>query len=546
MVKHRTWLFVTASLLVLGLVVPAASARTVGADKSSPDKSALVKYKLSHGYLVGDQARFNRLTTAAAARAARLHPGAPSPAAGPKAPVPGPSWEGLFQEDLSPPDPTDAIGPFSFIQAINLQLGIYDRNGVLITSAPFSVLTGSGDDFLSDPQILFDLHSNRFYYLILDVGDLINPKSTMRWGFSKTSNPTSIPGGFCNYETDFGWGGTIADYPKLGQTKDFLLVGVNVYLNLITFAGADVGWISKIQTPAPIGTCPSESSFLRGKQTQLKTSDGTTLTSTPVPGQQIDPRSDGWIVDVPDPTNSGATGTKLELYRVTRNPNGTANIPQNATSEVTVPFYSPPAPAPQMGGPHPLDTLDGRPTHAIAAVDPLRGSGNDIALWTGHTIFGGAGAEFRWYEIDVAHATLFQSGDVADPVLYAFNGAISPDRTITAFVPAVRLSYGANMVVGFTTSASSAFPAIQMVSKRFTNPQSAFVLVKQSPGPDEGFDCFELGRCRWGDYGGAFPDLRLPSQNAPTGKVWLSNMWATGESDPGKATWRTWNWGALP
>ena len=102
------------------------------------------------------------------------------------------------------------------------------------------------------------------------------------------------------------------------------------------------------------------------------------------------------------------------------------------------------------------------------------------------------------------------------------------------------------MVAGFTTSASSAFPAIQMVSKRTTNPQSAFVMIKQSPGPDEGFDCFQLGRCRWGDYAGAVPDPIIPSRNSPTGKVWLSNMWATGQIDPTKATWRTWNWGALP
>ena len=285
---------------------------------------------------------------------------------------------------------------------------------------------------------------------------------------------------------------------------------------------------------------------MRGKQTQLKTQDGTILTSTPEPAVQVDPRGDGWIVDVPDPTNSGATGTKLELYHVTKNPDGTANIPQNATSEVTVPFYSPPAPAPQMGGPHPIDTLDGRLTHAVAAVDPARGNGNQIALWTGHTIFGGAGAEFRWYEIDVVNAALYQSGDVADPVLYVFNGAISPDRIVPTVLPTTRLPYGSNMVTGFTTSASSAFPAIQMVSKIGNNAQSAFVMIKQSPGPDEGFDCFQLGRCRWGDYGGALPDPLRPGPGAQTGKVWLSNMWATGEINPGAATWRTWNWGAVP
>jgi hypothetical protein len=544
-VKHRTWLLVGISLLVIGLVVPSAAARTSGAGRSSEDKSALVKYKLSHGYLVGDQARFMRLTNAAADRAARQHPDAGSPAAGPKAPVPGPSWEGLFEDDLSPPDPTNAIGPFSFIQAINLQLGIYNRSGGLIASAPFSSLGGAEDDFLSDPQIIWDIHSNRFYYLILDVGSLTNPKSTMLWGFSKSSNPMALPGDFCNYETDFGWGGTIADYPKLGQTKDFLLIGVNIYPNLITFAGADVGWLSKIQTQAPIANCPPESSFLRGKRSQLKTPDGITLTSTPEPGVQIDPRSDGWIVDVPDPTNSGATGTKLELYRVTKNPDGTANIPQNATSEVTVPFYSPPPPAPD-GGAHPIDTLDGRLTHAVAAVDPARGNGNEIALWTGHTIAGGAGAEFRWYEIDVANAGLFQSGDVTDPVLYVYNGGISPDRIVPTVIPTVRQPYGMNMVIGFTTSSSSNFPAVQMVSKIGSNPVSAFVKLKQSPGADEGFDCFELGRCRWGDYAGALPDPIRPGPGAPTGKVWLSNMWVTGDVDPFAATWRTWNWGALP
>jgi hypothetical protein len=49
--------------------------------------------------------------------------------------------------------------------------------------------------------------------------------------------------------------------------------------------------------------------------------------------------------------------------------------------------YSPPAPAPQMNGIHSIDTLDGRLTHAVSAIDPNHGS--SVALWTGHTIFGG-------------------------------------------------------------------------------------------------------------------------------------------------------------
>src|SRR5206468_11842106 len=201
----------------------------------------------------------------------------------PHDPVASPSWQGLDEDDLSPPDPTGAIGPKSFVQTINLQMGIYDRSGNLITSAPFSTLTGSSD-FLSDPQIYYSVRWNRFYYLILRVGSLESPISTMLWGFSKSNNPTSIPGSFCNYETDFGWGGTIADYPKLGVTQDDILIGVNVYPTPATFVGSDVGWIvNPVKNRKAITTCPSAGSLVTGKVSQLKNFDGTTLSSTPEP-----------------------------------------------------------------------------------------------------------------------------------------------------------------------------------------------------------------------------------------------------------------------
>ncbi len=173
-------------------------------------------------------------------------------------------------------------------------------------------------------------------------------------------------------------------------------------------------------------------------------------------------------------------------------------------------------------------------------MDPAHGT--STAVWTSHAVFGGGGSQVNWYEIDVASAALFQNGVVSHPNLFAFNGAIASDRAAGGTVHA----FGSNMVVGFTTSSSSAFPAIQMVSKIGAGAQSAFVMVKQSPGPDEGFDCFELSRCRWGDYGGASPDPLVPTVLVTTGSVWLTNEWVNGQTDPLNATWRTWNWKAQP
>jgi hypothetical protein len=41
------------------------------------------------------------------------------------------------------------------------------------------------------------------------------------------------------------------------------------------------------------------------------------------------------------------------------------------------------------------------------------------------------------------------------------------------------------------------------------------------------------------------PDPRAPLTGS-TGRVWLTNMWASGAIDPLNATWRTWIWAAYP
>ena len=139
---RRALILILGGTLVLALVAPTATARSFGSsDGSSADKAALVRYKLSHGYLVGDIARYERLQAEAAAKAARLHPQTNGNAATGTNPIASPSWKGLDEDDLSPPDPNGSIGPKSYIQTINLQLGIYNRSGGLIASAPFSTLT---------------------------------------------------------------------------------------------------------------------------------------------------------------------------------------------------------------------------------------------------------------------------------------------------------------------------------------------------------------------------------------------------------------------
>jgi hypothetical protein len=159
-----------------------------------------------------------------------------------------------------------------------------------------------------------------------------------------------------------------------------------------------------------------------------------------------------------------------------------------APSRLKVPFYSIPATAPQPRSNYRIDTLAAQLTQAILAKDPSRGG--KVALWTQHTVLGGSGAEVRWYEIEpTTKPSLFQKGTISGPNgLYAFNGAISPDRQVNGGTS----RFGANMVVGFNTSSTEQRPDIRMVSKQGSAPVCDQVLIKSSPAILEHWSCFDF------------------------------------------------------
>ncbi len=442
----------------------------------------------------------------------------------PGGPTASPSWNGEYQGGLAPPDPTGAIGPNSYIELINLRYGIYGRDGNLLSSGSegdFAALMGLPVSELSDPQILWDPGAQRFYYLALDVAHY-----GFAFGYSKSASPQS-GADFCKYILNYGYANTatLPDYPKLGVTRDFVLIGSNDFLLASFYNGSNVNWLAKPTDPSCPGTIGPGGTFA-----SLKNADGS-LMSTPVPAFSADPSSTGYVVGSVD-VGTGS-GNVLSVFKVTKNVLGNPTL--SGPYSVSVPLaYSVPADAPQQGVTAVLDTMDTRLTHAVAAYDPNLGA---TAVWTAHTVYGGAGAEDRWYEINVGGTpTLAQWGRVTDSSLYVWNGAISPDRANDGTTG----SFGGDMVMGFNTSSSATFPSIQMVSKKGSAAQSAWVPITQPTGANVDFTCGPT--CRWGDYSGATPD---PVASA-SGHVWLSGEWNVPMTDGSATVWRTWNWAAQP
>lgn len=516
-------LVVTGLLSQVGAAPASASARA-GRDPSL--RRERIAFWRKYGYLVPDVRSY--LALKAAADRSPAAPTSPAARTG-RAPVVGASWEGQF-DTPAPPDTTGAIGPNSYIEPINSRFGIYSRTGTLISQGDLGQLTGVTLGCLSDPQILWDASQKRFYYALISASALgAGCVDELVWGYSKNANPQG-PSDFCKYATTDGYAqGTILDYPKLGSTKDFLLVGINRFGGpLLLYQGSDLLWVNRT---AATSSCPPGSSFGTGTFKTLMNADGT-KTWTPVPSVMTDVTRKGFVTG----TRSGS-GSYLSVFGVSPSSTTPATPVLSSAFALTVPSYSSPPSGLQCQTTKRLDTLDGRLEHAVAARDPNRG--NRMQVWTAHAVSGGLGVEARWYEIDVSKIiqgtggpSLAQSGKATSATLDVWNAAIAPDRTVSGSGSA----HGGNMAMTFTTGSSTECTAVQVVSKVGLSPQSGFTLLKQSPGPNVDDTC---SPCRWGDYAGASADPAA-SLTSSEGGVWITNEWNVASVDNGRDS-RTWN-----
>ena len=447
-----------------------------------------------------------------------------------------PSFNATYQTGVTPPDTTGAIGPDRYIEAVNTQYAIYSRTGSLVNSGSLSSLTGvSGGLFghsLSDPQMMWDAKTQRFYYSAVYY-DFLLADNGLAVGWSKTATPSSASD-FCKYALQFGV--ELPDYPKLGDSSDFLLYGYNQFLLGSSYDGSAFAILNK---PPAGSACAPTSAFAVYSSGVLTNANGS-LAATPVPANLVDDSNGAGYVVANADLSVTPSADFASVYSVATSGTDASGLPVPSVSgpaNVPVSSYSMPASAPQNGSSYLLDTLDGRFEAAVAAVDPSHG--NAVALWTAHAVFGGAGSEERWYEIDPTAAALLQSGAVTDSSLFVWNGAVSPDRANNG----ASAQFGDSMAMSVSTSSPAAYPAIQLVWKKAAGAQSALKNLVQASGASVDLSCSDTSPCRWGDYSGASPD---PAATGSVGRVWLSNQYNLAGGTTSSTAWRTWVFAVTP
>jgi hypothetical protein len=491
-------------------------------------------------------------------------------------------WTGMFDTRGTPGDATGAVGPSTMVEMVNTKVGLYLRSGHLVAWQGLGPFLGlSQAHCLGQPQIHWDPYTNAYYFAMVDRGVVILGgdcpvgQETMWYGWSTTGNPTSLTSNdWCALHfDDYGVNAEIPDSPKLGDTKDFGLIGVNVFGPdtdpTDPFLRSDVIAFPK-PAPGDTGTCPGSQTLYTFPNVSDEgdwsgTIDGAGVPAfSPVPVVQTDPSSTGYIVsadfngssDAPYygylPTGGPFLGDTISVFTVTMGGGGEPQV--SSPTNIPVTSFLWPTNAVQRGSSLRLDTQEGRLTQAMSGVDPVHAtpSSEPGAIWVQHTVRGGAGAMVQWYELDPTAgpgSQVLQTGTLVNPSMWLYNAAISSDRQVVVDGTGTvsDANYGDGMVIGYNASGTSAWVAVKMISKMGDNPRSVSVLVKASGGANNDYSCHHSPNhllCRWGDYAGAAADPYLSTTGH--GHVWLVNEWVTKSTSPNNYDWRTFVWRVNP
>ncbi len=143
----------------------------------------------------------------------------------------------------APPDVQLAAGPSQLVEMVNLEGAIYDRQGITNQTFGLSTFFRTGTDSLSDPKILFDDFSGRWFASLLDITSnsvLLGVSSTNdaggQWTFYSLSAGTNIP-----------------DQPILGISDDKVALASNDFSGNI-FVGSQYWILNKSQLLAGVNT----------------------------------------------------------------------------------------------------------------------------------------------------------------------------------------------------------------------------------------------------------------------------------------------------
>jgi hypothetical protein len=414
-----------------------------------------------------------------------LHPFAPSGNV-----TLGPVTNGLnftASGSVTPPDVQFASGPTQEVEFVNLYGEIFNLTGASLGSFYLGNFFGTGTDYLSDPKILYDNESGRWFASILHI----NSAGTAAFSMLAVSNSSDAAGQWTVYSlADVP--GDLGDQPILGLSSDLIGIGVNLFTSS-TYAGVQFWVINKTSALAG-GPLSYRSYGPVGSDYSLHPVDG------------LSPNGTLYWVQA-DPTYSD----RIDLIEVNGIPPST---PVFTNTSLTVTAISTPPAAPMPGSSNLLDAGDQRVQSAVFRDGTITLVLNDACVPSGDSTFRGC---VRFVQIDPGTPSVSQDAD------YGIAGAY-------LLYPAVAVAPNGTVLMVYGESSTTVYPSIYVTGRSPADASGMFatpVLLRAGTTAMNSALC-SGGSCRYGDYFGAAWSPLGPS-------AWLAGEFVGGKS----AVWET-------
>lgn len=401
---------------------------------------------------------------------------------------------------IEPPDTMGAAGPNHFVAFNNGSFSVFSKNGAVVsqvsdTSFWISAL-GSDPGGLSDPRILYDPASQRWFATMITTDQATNNKILI--ARSNTSDPTQGFKGVSYTTTN----NRFADFPTLGLDANGIYVGTNNFNS----AGTTLRSLAIYSVPKVdlLAATPSLSRLTTSHNTLGTSNYGFTLQ----PVVDYGPKT----ATAPEPIIS-TSNNSFGVYRfatLTGTTNSGATL--SSSTSKTVQSTSNPTNSPQPGTSTTIDNGDDRFSANAMQV------GNFLYAAQNITVSGRSAV--RWTIADATTSSIVQQGTISSP-------------TLSYFFPSIAVNGTGDVVVGFSGSNSSTFASTYAVAGTSAGGVPGGSLTFGTPVQTKaGTDLYP--DTRWGDYSAVTPDPADP------GIFWAHHEYAANRFTIASTTYGNW------
>ena len=390
-------------------------------------------------------------------------------------------FEAIQNTGWTPPDPDLAVGPNHIVTVANGEISFFDKLGnqsfsdTIAGSSGFWGSVGAGG-FVFDPVALFDPHTNRF---IVAAADGAGSNDAIVLAMSDDDDPN---GTWHKYRFPVSSTCVFLDFPNLGVNDEAIFMAGDCFSG----GGNRIFMWDK-------------SKVMSGATVSMKQVNTAGSPISLGASKNYDSNSPAYFA-----TTYSSSSNKL-MIKAVRNPNTSPILSQ---FELTVPTFSTPPGAAQLGTSNQAATIDWRVKNGVV---------RNGSFWVCHNTGASGVARVRWYEIALngwptsgSNPSLVQSSDV---------NLGSGQHT---WFGDINVGDNGDAVIAFNRSSSSQYIGIEFVTRKAGDPLGTMGPSKELVRSTSA----ETGS-RWGDYSGVEQDPNDPNT------FWSHHEYRTN-------SWRTW------